>query len=792
MKFSEIWLRQRVSPKLDTKGLASLLTMAGLEVGSVEPVATVSKKIVAGRIETIEVHPDADRLTVCQVNVGKKSLLQIVCGASNAQKGLKVPVALVGATLASGMEIKKAALRGIESNGMLCSAAELGLAESSDGLLVLDDNAIPGADINEVLALADNIIEIDLTPNRGDCLGVDGIAREVSALSGMSIKPLKIPPVKTTSRKKITVTLTAKKECPHYVGRVIENIDPSAATPVWMQERLRRSGLRSLGPVVDVTNYVLLELGQPMHAFDLAKIAGGIKVVKAKSKHKLALLDGSTADVVPGTLLISDNKRPLALAGIMGGADSAVSVETQDIFLESAFFLPEAIAGRARSMGLHTDSSHRFERGVDPLLQKRAIDRATELLLSIVGGNAGPVIEKKVVAAMPKRQSVSLRYAKLQQVLGLKLTNARVQTILKRLGMKITATANGLRVTPPSYRFDIEREVDLIEEVIRVHGYHHVPEHAPRIAVHSDIAPELEVGDHRLRRILVARDYQEVITYSFIDPKLASLIEPDIKPLALANPISGDMAVMRTSLWPGLLQALQYNQNRQQNRVRLFELGRCFITNGKGIDEIKRLSGAVSGLAAPKQWGQHEREVDFFDAKADLAALMAHLDAVAMIDYAAAEHPALQPGQTAKISQNGSEIGIIGRLHPRIQAELSLDQSVILFELTISALNSHKILKFRSISRFPAIRRDIAVVVDISVPAAYIEEVATKAGGGLLEKLELFDDYRGEGIDSGRKSLALGLTLQDSSRTLKEVEVEKIISRVVVALEQELGAELRS
>jgi len=792
MKLSENWLREWVNPDLDTKSLTDLLTMAGLEVDATEKLIPLDKKIVIGRIEEVEPHPNADRLRVCQVSIEKKKLLQIVCGASNAAEGLKVPVAQVGATLPAGQKIKQAELRGISSSGMLCSGLELGLEESSDGLMVFANNAPIGISVNDYLKLDDTTIETDLTPNRGDCLSVAGIAREVSALSGAKLKPFVVKNVPNKSKRKITVTLSAKQECPHYIGRVIENVNPLAETPLWMKERLRRSGLRSHSPVVDVTNYVLLELGQPMHAFDLDKLSGGIKVVKAKSRHKFTLLDGNSVTVEPNTLLITDNKQPLAIAGIMGGQSSAVSDMTKNIFLESAFFSQKAIAGKARSMGLHTDSSHRFERGVDPALQRIAIERATQLLIDIVGGEPGPIVEQKISQYLPKRSSVILRYARLEQILGLKLANSRVQTLLKRLGMSVTASPKGLRIRPPSYRFDIEREVDLIEEVIRVHGYHNIPEHAPKVGLHGIAVPETTVSDKQLRWAMINRDYQEVITYSFVDRQLELALNPAAEPIALANPISADLSVMRTSLWPGLLQAILYNQNRQQNRMRFFEIGRCFMKKGRDdVDEVRSIAGAVTGPAKPKQWGETSRPADFFDVKADVEALLIPAGRGAKIRFKPCQHPALHPGQAAEIHDHRGLIGILGSLHPEIQAKLGLDQPVVLFELAISSLQAAKIPEFRPISRYPAIRRDVAVIVDRRVPAADVEQVTAEAAGELLVKLELFDDYRGEGIDSGRKSLALGLTLQDSSRTLKEVEVEKIMDHVVTALNKKLGAELR-
>lgn len=791
MKLSEAWLREWVNPSLKTQGIANCLTMAGLEVDSIEPVSPELLNIVVGEIVEAEPHPDADRLQVCQVLVSAKKRLQIVCGAGNARVGLKAPVALVGATLPSGMEIKKARLRGVESYGMLCSAAELGLAEKADGLLELPGDLKNGQSIMKALELNDMSIEIDLTPNRGDCLSVAGIAREVSALTGTRLTPVRIRPVKPVTKTRRDIKLEADESCPHYVGRAIEDIDNTVVTPMWMQERLRRSGIRSLGPVVDVTNYVLLELGQPMHAFDMARLSGTIHVAHSRGKTKLELLDGSKQSIDAGTLLISDDKQPLALAGIMGGQKSSVTESTTDIFLESAYFAPTAIAGRARSLGLHTDSSHRFERGVDPQLQRDAIERATALLLEIVGGKPGPVIEKKLAPHIPKRRAVRLRHERIEKVLGIKLKATVIQRYLKGLSMDVKPAVGGWRVTPPSFRFDIVREEDLIEEVARLYGYHNIPENTPHGSLEVQPATETAVSINSIAEFLAARDYQEVITYSFVDPEIQNSLDSNQKTVSLANPISSDMADMRTSLWPGLIKVVQHNLNRQQDRIRIFETGNRFVKSGKAAEEQKMLAAVVSGPLSAPHWSSDSREHDFFDLKGDLEALLARSGEGVHFAFRAADYPALHSGQCAQIFKNNEAVGWIGALHPELQAKFDIEQQVFLFEIAISALQGSKIAEFHEISRFPSIERDLAVVVDQSVPVAEVLAIVRKTAGNWLSDLQLFDDYRGEGIDSGRKSLGLGLILQDSSRTLKEVEVEGVLDRILQALKQELGGDLR-
>jgi len=794
MKFSEHWLKQFVNTRLPASEIAGMLTFAGLEVDGVEHVRSKITKIVVGKIVDIKPHPKADRLKVCQVNVGKKKLLQIVCGASNAEKGLKVPTALVGASyIKAGVleKIVKTQIREIDSFGMLCSAAELGIEDVSKGLLVLDKQTRVGADISDILPLDDHVVDVDLTPNRGDCLSVLGIAREMRALTGGRMINKSIPSIRNSSKKKISVSVTADKLCPRYTGRVIENINPEAITPAWMQLRLTRSGLRSLGPVVDVTNYVMLEMGQPMHGFDLDKISGGIKVISSKGKQKLDLLDDSSVTIPEGTLLIADKNGPLAIAGIMGGNASAVTSQTKNIFLESAFFTPDAIAGKARTLGKHTDSSHRFERGVDPGMQRIAIERATELLLAITGGEPGPIQEKISTKYLPKAVVVKLSSQKLESVLGVKISPAKVTKILQSLGMKVQTSKSGWAAVPPSYRFDIKHDVDLIEEIIRVYGYDKIPEKASSIEARPARISEKEVNPRNLSDTLASRGYLEVVTYSFIDKNIQELFSPDSTPATLVNPISESMSAMRTSLWPGLITTVIYNQNRQQTRLRFFETGHCFFMKGKTFSEKNMIAGVVTGQAWPVQWGVAAREVDFYDMKGDLEALLSKTGDLAAFQFITVKHPALHPGKTAAITSNGKKVGLIGQLHPKIAAKLGIETTIILFEIDIFAVLRRNNIKFQQISKYPSIRRDISILVDESIEVKMVFGVISQACGKWLVNLELFDEYRGEGIDSGRKSLSLGLTLQESSRTLKEEEVETVMARVIAALEAKVGARLR-
>ena len=791
MRFSEQWLREWVDPQVDGAELARQLTMAGLEVDGVEPVAPPLDGVVVGRIAEISQHPDADRLRVCQVDVGGDDLVQVVCGAPNARQGLCAPIATVGTVLPGEFKIKRSKLRGIESLGMLCSAVELGLGEAADGLLELADDATPGTPLTIHLGLDDTAIEVDLTPNRGDCLGLAGIAREVGVLNRATVTPVATDSVAATVDDTFPVELAAPEGCPRYLGRVIRGIDPHAVTPTWMQERLRRSGIRSLGPLVDVTNYVMLELGQPMHAFDLSRLTGGIVVRWAAQGEKLLLLDGREVELDTETLVIADHGQAVAIAGVMGGELSGIADDTDTLFLESAFFAPTVIAGRARRYGMHTDASHRFERGVDPELQRRAIERATALLLEIVGGEPGPVVEAVAEAHLPQPATVPLRRARIEQLLGIAIPDADVEEILVRLGMQLSATDEGWQVRAPSYRFDIAIEADLIEELARIYGYDKVPASRPHGAMTILPEPERRADALRAAGTLVERGYQEAITFSFVDPGSQGVLDPAHAPIALANPISSDMAVMRTTLWTGLLAAVGHNQRRQQPRVRLFETGLRFLQSEEGIVQEPMVTGVACGTADPEQWGEPGRELDFFDVKADVEALLALTGPGRDFIFEPDKRPALHPGQSARITCGDKEIGWLGSLSPQIAQTMGLKGRIQLFELSLEALGQGPAPDYTALSRFPAIRRDLAVVVDASLPAGHLCQTVREAAGLLLIDLQLFDMYVGKGVDSNRKSLALGLTLQHPSRTLKDDEVDRIVDDVVRRLRDELGADLR-
>ncbi len=792
MKISEQWLHEWVATKLAAHTLAERLTLAGIEVGSVTPAAPALERVVVGEILDVAPHPQADRLRLCTVNIGRKTPLNIVCGAANVAAGLKVAAALEGTVLPNGTRIVRSAIRGIESAGMLCSAAELGLEESSAGLLELDKNARPGTALAAHLQLDDRILEVELTPNRGDCLSVAGLARELAALTGARYTPARDKTARVTSRRALKVKLGSPTACARYAGRVIEGIDAATHTPMWLKERLRRGGVRSIHPVVDITNYVMLELGQPMHAFDLDRLQGAITARSARGGEALALLDGKTIALDSADLVIADSRGPVALAGIMGGIHTAVTATTTKLFLESAWFRPEVIGMRARHHGLHSESSHRFERGVDPQLARRALERASQLVLAICGGRAGPISEAQARPQLPRQTAIVLRAQRIERILGLAIPAGTVTTILKRLGMRVAKIAGGWKVTPPDWRFDIGREIDLIEELARVHGYDKVPARIAHGAMRAPAIPESRIAVTRLRNLLIDRDYQEAITYSFVDPGLQQRVMPDRPGIDLANPIASDLARMRTSLWPGLLQAVRHNHNRQLDRIRLFEIGRRYLPDGPGRTiEEEMLAGVACGPVASKQWGMDKRSVDFFDVKADVEALLAATGR----DYRfqPARHPALHPGQSAEIleAETGMSIGLIGTFHPDLLAYIGLEDSVIGFELRVDALRAAIIPKFHEISRFPAVTRDIAVVVDTAVAAQEAMDCVKTAAGKLLVNLELFDDYRGEGIDSGRKSLALGLTFQDTSRTLNEEDVERVVGRVIEALRTRIGGQLR-
>ncbi len=792
MLVSEVWLREWVSPRLSTDELADRLTMAGLEVGSINPAGELSNKLVVGRIEQINAHPDADRLRVCKVNVGRARNLTIVCGASNARQGLYTIAALVGAKLPGGMMISKAAVRGVTSSGMLCSTAELGLEESSAGILELAGKPTLGTQASTVFQLDDSILDLELTPNRGDCLSMRGVAREVAALTNSRLKkPLKSVEMDVTARGKIPIRLTAADACPHYVGRVIRGVDVSAVTPLWMKERLRRAGIRSLGPCVDVTNYVMIELGQPMHAFDLAKLNGEIEVRYANGREKLGLLDGSSIKPEKTDLLITDKSGPLALAGVMGGAASAVTDETQDIFLESAYFKPEIVAVTTRDRGIHTDSSHRFERGVDFELQREAIERASFLLTEIAGGECGHVVEKTLVAKMPEKEPIMLRNDRLNSILGTKISTRKMVASLQRLAMQVKGKGDRVKVTAPSYRFDINIEADLIEEVARVTGFENIPESAPLAHLQISAKEEKTLPIRRLHSCLVDRGYQEVITYSFIDRTMYELFSPDSRAVELENPIASDMSVMRASLWPGLIKTMQHNVNRQIQDLKLFESGLTFVKTGSSLLQNRYIAGLLTGYADSRSWLYEQHDSDFFDLKGDVQALIALTGRDYDFKFLPVNHPVLQPGQAAQVLDGKKVVGILGRLHPAVESSLGLDQAVFLYQIRLDSLLQSQIPAFQQFSHFPAVHRDIALVIAAKTPANEVIMSIKHHSGELLVKLELFDQYQGEHIDFGKKSLAFTLTLQHSSRTLTDSEIENLMKGVIRGVQVDLDAQLR-
>ncbi len=790
MQISEAWLRSYVNPAINTAELVEQLTMAGLEVDSVEPAAAKFSGVVVGEVLSMQPHPDADRLRVCQVAVGEPEPLQIVCGASNVRVGLKIPAALIGAVLPGDFKIKKSKLRGEESFGMLCSEKELGLAADANGLMELATDAPVGVDIRDYLSLDDSIITVDLTPNRADCLSVEGLAREVAVLNRMDWSTTQVDNVPVSHQETLTVSVKATEACPRYLGRLIKGVNAKAVTPLWMQERLRRSGLRNLGPLVDVTNYVLLELGQPLHVFDAEKLSGGITVRWAKTDECVSLLNSQLVKLDIEALVIADDKQALALAGIMGGNDSAVNDETQSVFLECAFFAPQAIAGKARRFGLHTDSSHRFERGVDATLQSRAIERATQLIIDIAGGDAGPITEVTNQASLPQRQAVLLRRQRIEKSLGIALADEQVTDIFQRLGMAVQTHTDGWQIIPPGFRFDIAIEADLIEEIARIYGYNNLPNSS--LLMRSELSPvtEAELDIDRVKDLLVDRGYQEAITYSFVDEDIQKAVAPEMEVIRLKNPISSELAVMRTTLWCGLLKAALYNTNRQQNRVRLFETGLRFIKKDGETHQQKMLAGLVLGDAYSEQWGEKARKVDFFDIKADIQAIFALTRC--NVQFLTAQQSALHPGQTAEVlSPDGKNIGWLGMLHPNLEKQLGFDTQVFLFELDQNLLLNKRIPVFKSLSKYPSVRRDLALIVKEEVSASEITNCIKDSAEPALQDVAVFDVYRGKGVEEGSKSIALSLIMQDDTQTLTDSEVDTIVSRLLNLLTNKKNAKLR-
>ena len=790
MQFNVEWLRKWVATDLDPAGLAERLTAAGLEVDDLRAVGGEFEGVVVAAIEDCRPHPDADKLSLCTVDDGGAERLQIVCGAPNARAGIRVPLARVGATLGADFRIKRAKLRGVESSGMLCSARELGLSEDHSGLLELPADAPVGTDLRDYLGLDDAIIEVDLTPNRGDCLSIRGLARDVAASSGAEYTPLDIPPVPAAIEDRFPIRLEQPEDCPRYAGRIIRGIDPQARTPLWMVETLRRCGLRSISPVVDVTNYVLLELGQPMHAFDVQKLDGEIVVRRGRGGEKLVLLDESEVELDESVLAICDRRGPVAIAGVMGGLESGVGEATSDILFESAWFNPAAVMGRARAFGMQTDASHRFERGVDPTGQETAVERATALLVEIAGGRPGPLLLAEEPAAVPRNREVTLRYDRLLAVLGYDIPRAEVEGILTRLGMTVRGGDGQWTVMAPSNRFDIDIEEDLIEEVARIWGYDAIPE-APvsgELAVGS--ASGHRVPEERLRQELCAAGYQEAINYSFVDRRLLDSLQLAEPALALANPLSSDMDVMRTALLPGLLSTLGRNLRRQQDRVRLFETGTVFLQEAE-LHEVGRVAAVAAGEAWPEQWGLPSRALDFFDIKGDVQRVLALRGSGVEARFEPDVQPWLHPGASAVVRVGETPLGWCGAVHPSVLKTLDIKRAVYAFELDLELLLQRDVPIAKEISRFPSVRRDLALLLPNDVSYDQVRTCVQDAAGSLLEKTVVFDVYQGENLKEGYKSLAIGLIFNDVSSTLRDEDVDPLIEAVVSDLGRRLGAQLR-
>ncbi len=786
------WLREWIDFDLDAQELASNLTTIGLEVGSVSRVSPISPKIKVGSIRSVRPHPESDRLKICEVDIGRSRALSVVCSAKNLRPEMCVAVATPGSRLPGGEIIRITEIAGFQSSGMLCSADELELSDGSEGILELDPDTEKGIELNHHLALDDYLIDIELTPNRGDCLSVRGVAREVAAMTRTRLQGPELNRVHPTIKVKVPLMIQTPQDAPRYVGRVIEGICPQGRAPDWIRERLRRSGLRSIDTMVDITNYVMLELGQPLHAFDREKITGKVVVRHSRRNESLELLDGKKIPLLSGTLLIADSKRPIGLAGIMGGLGSGIGPETTSVMLEAAYFRPGIIAAKARAYELQTEASFRFERTVDPELQRTAIERATRLLLDVSGGRPGPVFEELDKKALPKIISIPLRRERLRRMLGQDVPAGSVTTILRSLGMTVRSKAGGWTVRPPSYRVDVQAEHDLVEEVARINGYDAVPIRSPVNVVNWASRREAKIDPDRIVDYLVDCDYQEVMTYSFIDLGTQQLLDPGEKAIALVNPIASNMSVMRTSLLPGLLQCLTTNYRRQWRRIRLFEVGNVFHGSARKQRQISRVSGVITGDLARQQWDVPGRSVDFFDLKGHVEGLFKltgqTLDGV----LEAGQHPALHPAQSAKIFKKRKTIGWIGRLHPAVQKNFSIEQPVYVFELDLNALSIWNLPAFDAISRYPVVNRDLSLVVDKGVPASAVRQAIGISAGQMLTGVSLFDIYEGDGVEKGKKSLSYGLTLQASSRNLNDQDVERIIQRILDHLKHKLGCELRT
>ena len=791
MRINLEWLREWVDFELDPQELANQLTIGGLEVGSIEEIVWSAKGVLVAKVIDSHPHPNADRLNICQVDTGN-GCHSVVCGATNVRKNLITAYAPPGAILPDGRTIESVKLRGVASDGMLCSPAELGLADEHSGLLELDANAPLGIRVEDYLRLDDVILDLELTPNRGDCFSILGVSREVAALNGKSLKAPVIKAVSAQIADTFPVVLESKDACPRFVGRVIRGVSTGGCSPSWMRERLRRSGVRAIHPIVDITNYVMLELGQPLHSYNLEKLSGAIHVRYAETLEKITLLDGSEIELDPNVLVIADDSGPVGLAGIMGGDSTAVESTTTDIFLEAAFFTPASIMGRARKFGLHTEASLRFERGVDPEHQSRAIERATELLLEISGGRPGPITIIENKNYLPSNEAIPLRHDRLESVLGLSLNPGVVESSLGLLKMTLQKQDNGWLVIPPKFRFDLAIEEDLIEEVGRMVGYDSLPL-IPEIGARQlGLATEKCVSEDRIVDRLIDRGYSEIISYSFVEESLEKKINPNSVCVRLANPISKELGVMRGSLWPGLLTTAKRNLSRQRSRVRIFEVGTQFSQEPTTIKETRVVAGLVSGALWPEHWKNDDRDVDFFDMKADLEALFELADYNDAMVFSLAEHPALTAGKTARIINKGEPIGWLGELHPELQQSLDIKTSTLLFSLELESLLLGKVPTFKAYSKYPSIRRDLALVLDEAISSKEIADCIREVSGKKLRDIKIFDVYRGKGIEPSRKSLALGLILQDTSRTLTDADVDQIICSVTSHLERVFGAKIRT
>jgi phenylalanyl-tRNA synthetase beta chain len=794
MRVNLEWLRDWVELGNDAERVAAELTTSGLEVEAVERVGAPLPGVVIAQVLSTARHPNADRLTVCMVEDGRGPV-QVVCGAPNVAAGIKAPFARVGATLPNGTAIGAAELRGVKSNGMLCSAKELEVPDETNGLLLLENDAPVGEPFADYARLDDAIVELNVTPNRGDCFSVLGIAREIAARRGMPMKRVEPRALPVELEDRFPVELDAGPACPRFAGRIVRRLHPGLRSPLWLRERLRRAGLRAIHPVVDVTNYVMLELGQPLHAYDLGKLADRIDVRFARSGESLVLLDGKTVELPDDVLVIADARGPIGLAGIMGGQSTAVDATSTSVFFESAFFSPDALAGRARRYGLQTDASQRFERGVDPTQQQRAIERATELLLGICGGECGPLVLTERAHEVPRRSPVRLRKARASALLGLDVPNDQVERLLGRLEMRLERETGGWLVTPPPFRFDISIEEDLVEEIGRMVGYDKLPSTPGVGEALLGRSTESAVSAARLCDLLTARGYSEVITYSFIDEALEQAVNPGTTPVRLENPIASDMAVLRRSLWPGLINAARQNLSHQRGRLKLFELGPQFEAEGQGVRETSVVAGLALGSRAPEHWDGGGSDLDFYDVKGDIESLLRLTGRVDELRFEAATHPALSPGRTTRIMLGDARVGWLGALHPSLQSRLDRPQhstsSAIAFALQMDAFAA-RVPSFRSYSKFPSIRRDLAVVVDEGVTASKLVSAVRASAGDLLQHIVVFDVYRGKGVDSSRKSIGLGLILQDASRTLTDADADRTMASVTLRLESELGATIRT